>query len=274
MKDPKRLRETHASELEGLLLESVRADAPSPSARARTLAAIAIGAAAGSAAVGTSTPASAALPGSKLSWLITGKWLAIGAGAGAVVAGSLVGPLHGAMDGASPGIARPRAGVDVGSLAPGAQPPPVVAEALTEPQRVEPAAPSPGARFAPTRVAAPERAAPMLPDVPGSVPDGTPSRANPTSVTNTLPEEVAFLDAASRALREHDPARAHATLDAYAARFAGGNLGPEATALRVQAFLEQGDRAHAERIAETFLAHNPNSPHAARLRALLAGRAR
>lgn len=273
MSDPKRLRETHASELEGLLLDSVRADAPSPSARARTLAAVAIGAAAGSAAVGTSTPALAALPGSKLSWIITGKWLAIGAGAGAVVAGSLVGPLRGAMDRESPRIAAPRPAVVVESPARGAQSP-VVADTPAEPARVEPAAPSREARFAPARVVTPERTAPIVTDAPGSGPNDTASRANPTSVTNTLPEEVALLDSASRALREHDPARAHAILDAYAARFGGGNLGPEATALRIQAFLEQGDRPHAERIAETFLAHNPHSPHAARLRALLGGRAR
>ena len=274
MRDPKRLRETHASELEGLLLDSVRADAPAPSARARTLAAIAIGAAAGSTAVGTSTQASAGLPGSKLSWIVTGKWLAIGAGAGAIVAGSLVGPLRGTVNGESPHIAHPRAGAVVESRNRGAQPSPVVVETPAEPHRLEPVTPPPEARFAPARVVAPERAAAVVPDVPESVPEGTPSRANPTSVTNTLPEEVAFLDAASRALREHDPARAHATLDTYAARFGGGNLGPEATALRVQAFLEQGDRAHAERIAETFLAHNPHSPHAARLRALLGGRVR
>jgi hypothetical protein len=272
MTDPKRLRETHASELEGLLLESVRVDTPAPSARARTLAAVALGAAAGSAAVGAAGSASAAaLPGSAVTWAFAAKWLALGAGAGVVVAGTLVGPLHQVLEG---GRTIPHA---VGNLPRAVTtsrthvvaPLPVAAEATpAESRSTESVAALPEARIA-GRAVMPERAAPVAPSAPERVPERALTPADPAPVTNTLPEEVAFLDAASRALRDHDPVRAHAALDSYAARFGGGNLGPEATALRIQAFLEQGDHARAERIAETFLAQNPHSPHAARVRSLL-----
>ena len=273
MNDPKRLRETHASELEGLLLESVRADTPSSSARARTLAAVAIGVAAGGAAIGAAGSASAGVPAGKVGWVfVTAKWLAVGAGAGAVVAGTLVGPLHGLMEEHS---APSRAGSNPARIvAPSrgrvAAPPPAVAgNEPAEPRGTEPAVSSSGARIATAGAVPVERVAPVVAAVTEHIPDGTASLVNPKASTNTLPEEVAFLDATSRALRENDPARAHASLDAYAARFGVGNLGPEATALRIEAFLEQGDRLRAEQIAGTFLARNPHSPHAARLRALL-----
>ena len=271
MNDPKRLRETHGSELEGLLLESVRTDAPPPSARARTLGAVALGAAAGSAAVGAAGSASAAaLPGT-VAWAVAAKWLAIGAGAGVVVAGTLVGPLHQVLEGERRmphAVDKPSRAVEAPRVRVAA-PPPAIENAPSESRSFEPVAPPPEARVLPGRVAVPERSAPVVSNVPEHASEDAPAPTVAAPVTNTLPEEVAYLDAASRALRDHDAAGAHAALDSYAARFAGGNLGPEATALRIQAFLEQGDHARAVRIAEKFLAQNPHSPHAARVRSLL-----
>jgi hypothetical protein len=215
------------------------------------------------------------LPGSSVAWAVPAKWLAIGAGAGVVVAGTLAGPLHEVLDGgrrtshtlADPSrtVARPRVQNAVATPAAAENPP-------AEPQifaPVAPVAPAPEARSAAGHVVSGGRVASVASSQPGRAPEAAPSLANPAPTTNTLPEEVAFLDTASRALRDHDAAAAHAALDSYAARFGGGNLGPEATALRIQAFLEQGDHAHAERIAEKFLAQNPHSPHAARVRSLL-----
>jgi hypothetical protein len=271
MNDPKRLRETHATELEGLLLQSVRADMPPASARARTLAAVALGAAAGSAAVGTAGSAAAASSGGTVVWAVAAKWLVIGAGAGAVVAGTLVGPLRGVVEGGSRAPRADSAAPAVATRHPrtAAPLPPSERSVPAEPRATEPQAPSLEARSAAGRVAPAEHAAVVVPVAPERVPEAAPRAAGPAPNTNTLPEEVAFLDTASRALGEHDPSRAHAALDAYAARFGGGNLGPEATALRIQAFLEQGNHARAGRIAETFLAQNPHSPHAARVRSLL-----
>jgi hypothetical protein len=185
------------------------------------------------------------------------------------VAGTLVGPMHSVLD---EGRKAPHAAT-APAIAPrehhDSAPPAIAENAPSQPRSFEHVASPPEARSAIGRVAAPARVAPVVPEVPARAGEDTPAPANPTPVNNTLPEEVAFLDAASRALRDHDPLRAHAALDSYAARFGGGNLGPEATALRIQAFLEQGDHARAERIAEKFLAQNPHSPHAARVRSLL-----
>jgi TolA-binding protein len=84
-----------------------------------------------------------------------------------------------------------------------------------------------------------------------------------------LAAEVAAIDHAARAVADRDPPRALAALDAYQKAFPTGVLRPEATVLRVQALVQQGDSARAAAIARTFLAQNPHSPHAARLRALV-----
>jgi hypothetical protein len=43
----------------------------------------------------------------------------------------------------------------------------------------------------------------------------------------------------------------------------------EATALRIEALLRSGKRARATSLANAFLARNPKSPYAARVRALI-----
>jgi hypothetical protein len=96
-----------------------------------------------------------------------------------------------------------------------------------------------------------------------------PAAQDPSS---TLLEEVASLDAARRALARGNAASAVSLLVAHEARFPSGTLTPEARVLRIRALLAAGRRAEAERLASQFLAANPGSPHAARIRSLLSGR--
>jgi outer membrane protein assembly factor BamD (BamD/ComL family) len=90
---------------------------------------------------------------------------------------------------------------------------------------------------------------------------GSPSR---------LAQEVAALDSARTALKAGDAGQALTLLEAHARDFPLGRLGPEATLLRIEALLGSGDRVRAEQLARGFLATNPSSSHAAKVRRLLA----
>jgi hypothetical protein len=82
--------------------------------------------------------------------------------------------------------------------------------------------------------------------------------------------EIAALDAARSALRGGRTAEALAALDRYDAGYAkAGSLRVEATALRIEALLRSGKRVRATSLANAFLARNPKSPYAARVRALI-----
>jgi hypothetical protein len=252
--EPKRLRETHAGMLEGLLLAAVRGESPSPSARARTARAVAAGLAAGSAVATTAGSASSAVPGAKASvLLLAGKWLAVGAGAGVLVTGSLVGPLHHLMD--PPSVRSSESAVHALPVVPGKK----------RSSEVPPDSANPGDDQASNPVAElpddallAKPASPSRPDVQRTRPSAAP-----------LAAEVAAIDHAARAVAERDPPRALAALDSYQRLFPSGVLRPEATVLRVQALVQQGDSGRAGAIARAFLAQNPHSPHAARLRSLV-----
>jgi hypothetical protein len=82
--------------------------------------------------------------------------------------------------------------------------------------------------------------------------------------------EIASLDGARTALRRGNAGGALAALDRYDAEFGkSGGLRVEATVLRIDALLRSGNRARATALANAFLARNPKSPYAARVRALL-----
>jgi len=82
--------------------------------------------------------------------------------------------------------------------------------------------------------------------------------------------EVGLLDEVRRALSSGDTKTALSTLDRHSERFRVGVLQPEAAALRIQALVAAGNHAQAEAQAERFLSQYPDSPHARRVRALLA----
>jgi hypothetical protein len=82
---------------------------------------------------------------------------------------------------------------------------------------------------------------------------------------SSLDMEVAALDRVRSALAERDATRAIEELDAYDRAFPSPVLRDEATVLRVDALVEQGNRAGAEALARRFLLANPRSPHASHL---------
>jgi TolA-binding protein len=84
-----------------------------------------------------------------------------------------------------------------------------------------------------------------------------------------LGQQVAALDRARDALASGNAAGALRLVDEYDRQFPRGALAQEATALRIEALVQQGNRDAAGRLAERFLDANPRSPHAARIRLLV-----
>ena len=78
-----------------------------------------------------------------------------------------------------------------------------------------------------------------------------------------------MLEEAQRALAAGDPARALRVCDRYQATFAAGKLAPEETILRVRALLARGERQRAVSLAQAFVSAHPDSPYAARIRAIV-----
>jgi hypothetical protein len=83
-----------------------------------------------------------------------------------------------------------------------------------------------------------------------------------------LREELALLDAARAALAVHESGRALQLLDRHAAEFSRGHLGPEADALRIDAYVQRGASDRAERLSRRFLARYPAHPLAAHIGAV------
>ena len=214
------------------LLRAGDAESPTSEARLRTLAAV------GTAIVGSTTTATGA---SKLGGAALLKWMGVAllvAGAGVYLGRSHVRAAH------APAAATSPTSVTV-QLAPTTAP---TVEALLAP--AAPAASAPEARPSshPLVVARP----------PSSAPAG-----------GSLSDEIATIDEASRAVAAGDANGALRVLDRYQRDYPHGALSPEATTLRIQALLLRGDRAGANALADRFLAQNPDSPHATRIRSLL-----
>ena len=108
-----------------------------------------------------------------------------------------------------------------------------------------------------------------LEDLP-ALPSPPPASAATKQPQGSLADEVAQLQKAKLALKGGSPSQALAELGTYAQRFPRPMLGAEATVLRIEALSQNGDAARAKSLAEGFLAKNPNSPYAARLRSLIA----
>ena len=84
-----------------------------------------------------------------------------------------------------------------------------------------------------------------------------------------MAQEIAKLDQARAALTDGDAARTQQLVNDYEARFPEGSFLEEAEVLRIEALLQQADRAGATRVGTRFLGAHPTSPHAARVRTLL-----
>jgi TolA-binding protein len=244
MNDPERLHDGAGSPLLRTMLSAAREEQPSDRALQRTLIAIS----AGTAVLGASAVAGGA--GSSTSFGVILKWVGIGATAGLVTAGAAVTLDQRLAPGTASSAISPgpvtQAAPRVELAARPRQPAPATDEAEETETETEPPA---GKR--------PLNTAPSAPAV--ELKEDDPS----------LNAEVAALDRARKSLASGQADRALGELGAYARDFPGGRLGPEALFLRMEASAQRGDQASAERAARELLQHHPNSPHAARARAVL-----
>jgi hypothetical protein len=236
MIDPTRLTdEQGGDELESSLLQLARSEGPSADGRRKILAAIA---AASATSLATQNAQAASTAGKGMT---VAKW-----GVVAVLALAV------------PAVLLLRSGQDA-RLKP-------VPSALKAPATEVKATP-----VTPTEAEGPAPLAledlPTLPPAPVS--GAAPSSKQPQA---SLADEVAQLQKAKLALKGGSPAQALAELGTYSQRFPRPMLGAEATVLRIEALSQSGDAARARTLAEGFLAKNPNSPYAARLRNLTGAR--
>ncbi len=84
-----------------------------------------------------------------------------------------------------------------------------------------------------------------------------------------LSREVQALELVQNALAAHNGGFALKLLDRYGAEFPTGALGSEATVLRVQALLMNGNRASAQALADSYSSAHPDSPYAHRIQDIL-----
>ena len=84
-----------------------------------------------------------------------------------------------------------------------------------------------------------------------------------------LRAEIDLIDAARAALRAGDTSQALDLLGRHAVHFPHGALAPEETALRVEALMRLGRTSEARAYARRFVAANPASPLAERMRRLV-----
>jgi hypothetical protein len=240
MKEPTRLVESHPSELARAVLRSAQGDLAPGAALERTLAKVALASGAAAAA----TPAAARLGATALS-----KWVAI-AGLAVVVASMSFGyrdPREAAQEGGVRGVSSPPSMAD--SVAPTVVAPPSPAVA------VEPASSAEPVKAAASAAASPTRASPAAA-----------SRGAPAA---SLDDQIAALDRARNALASGDAAGALRGVDAYDRDYPGGAFAQEAMALRIEALARGGNLVRARALAARFLAANPKTPYAQRIRAVV-----
>jgi len=227
------MNEAGGDELENSLLQLARNDGPSSDGRRKILAAIA---AASAASLATSQAQAASTAGKGLT---AAKWGVLAVAAVAIPAAILL-----------------RSGDDSSTQL---KPAPSALKAPATEVKATPV----------TRQAA-EGPAPMaledLPTLPPVVPGSGTGPAK--QAQGSLADEVAQLQKAKLALKGGSPGQALAELGTYSQRFPRPMLGAEATVLRIEALSQSGDSGRAKSLAEGFLAKNPNSPYAARLRTL------
>jgi hypothetical protein len=124
---------------------------------------------------------------------------------------------------------------------------------------------------------------PEAPKSPAPVPETSPPAAPVTSPsasarrpipTHPLPapsvhEELVVLGRARAVLNSGDAARALSILDTYDARFPHAAMAQEATVLRIESLARMGDAEAARRVGDAFIKENPDTPYAARIRAVI-----
>jgi hypothetical protein len=248
MKDPVRLLDGDATDVERALLRAGATEEPPPEGALRLATALGLSTAllhASKAAASASTPPAAAAAAAPLVAPVALKWLALAMGGVTIAATVLV------MRG---GDARPTER-DAGA-------------AERAPSAPAPAVPAaPGKPHAPQNTAADEAAAvdPTPPE------EALPRRRLEAGRvrSKSIAREIEQLDTARDRLQRGQARAALAVLDDYRREHAQGVLGQEAELLRIEALSRAGEGAAARRLAERFLRDNPQSPHEDRIRALV-----
>lgn len=85
---------------------------------------------------------------------------------------------------------------------------------------------------------------------------------------STFDEELGLLSAARAALAASDTPASLRAVERYRARFPSGLFAEEIEVIRIEALADSGERDRAHALAERFLAANPSSAYAARVRSL------
>lgn len=286
MSDPTAVSE-ELDDFDRALLGSARRDMPSSGAVTRAAAALGIAAVAApvAAAAAATSVAGRAATFSLTKWTLIGALGVAGAGTGTV---AYLGSTRGVEPQSAAVPTAPAKGERHAPLAaaPAEEPasaPPQVVPLASEPVRAAPSIA--GAPASPRGVAAPAAAGPAVgapaPTTPAA-PTAAPASPEAAQVTRPAPsatggaaavsiaEEVALVDRARHALRQGRAGEAFDTLSLYQSRWPNGVLSTEVRVLRVEAQLRLGQRASAQRDARAFIAVQPNSRYATRLRELFA----
>lgn len=233
------------SDEERALWDSARGDRPPSRSLKATLRAVGVG----GAILGAASGAEAAVVAKAGIGFALIKWGAVVGLASAVIAGGAMMVRHSSTpsDKSQPiAITQREAPRRAGPRAEEVRPAPAVVE--TAPAE-EPAPRAPAIPARPSTPARPSASAPSQPDIAG---------------------EIENIDVARTLLRQGRSKEALSTLDRYRAEHGKSkSLGVEATVLRIEALLRQGDRSRAGALASSFLAAHPNSPYSSRIRALM-----
>jgi len=266
MSEPRRLSEGSESDLERVLLRAGRAPAPT-AARHRAVVAATTALATSGLAAGTAAAGGAVAKTGAVAVL---KWVGIAGFVGltAVAADAVIEQRHATT------TQRTHAPDQIASVAP------VAPSAAIRPAAAPIEAPAPSvtlvesppadtAPLAAPTAAPPQAFAPTTAPAPAAVRRATPSAEPTASNGSSVPAELATLDQARSSLASGNPARALSILDGYSMRFPHASMASEATVLRIEALVNAGDRAAAQRVADSFLYLNPRSPYAARIRSLV-----
>jgi hypothetical protein len=250
---PKRLVD-EGDPFESALLRGARAYQPDPAARAHTLAALGL-------ASGATVAVGATAAKGGLGWLlrtVTGK-IVLSVIACGVIGGTVLVATQYARRSERAAVAP--AGSTTIALAERPKPP-------TSAPSATPVTPDTPITKSPVVASASASASQVPPPLATARPTA-PSASSSAPPKADLAGEAALLDRARTALGAGDPAAALAALDEHRRGFPRPMLGIEAQVLRIEALARQGNGAQAKSLGEAFLARNPDSPHAARVRSLI-----
>jgi len=240
------------------LLRTARTDAPSAGAAVRAAAALGLGLGAAAPTVAAAATAARVATFASMKWTLIGAFGVVSAGTGTLAYLRSADPVAPAVTAPAAVSERAEPRATAASL-PENVPPPAVAPLL----------PKAGVASSPESHAAARPALPVTDsspksDVAASSPAAPPSAASGVSIA----EEVAAVDRARHALRQGHAGEALDELNRYQARWPKGVLATEVVVLRVEAKLRLGDRAAAKSEARAFIAAQPGSRYAVRVKEL------